>query len=153
MSRPPTRSFVTVKLPYQWTAAVKDYRGPTWPDGTVEKQMHLDLAVDGLVAGEVEAIGRGVVRAEFQPAPTTYTVVLDPGGHLFCLRAKIPGRSDGRLATHVMHGESFGPVRGPRAIAGFQSCRALSRATTIRRARVRRRIHQAVSAHWYLCRG
>ena len=64
---------------------VADYRPPTWPDDTVPKQMHLDLIVEDLDAAETEAIRLGARRADEQPNPEKWRVMLDPSGHPFCL--------------------------------------------------------------------
>jgi glyoxalase superfamily protein len=61
------------------------YRPPTWPDSEVAKQIHLDLAVDDLDAAEAEATRLGARRAETQPTPNKWRVMLDPAGHPFCL--------------------------------------------------------------------
>jgi hypothetical protein len=84
--------FVAVKADRIWLSAVRieNYRMPSWPDGNVPKQMHLDLAVDDLVQAEVEAIRLGAVRAEVQPAQDRYLVFADPAGHPFCLSTQIP---------------------------------------------------------------
>lgn len=84
--------FVAVKIPNMWISAVKveEYQPPTWPQGEVAKQIHLDLAVDDLAAGVAEATELGAVRAEFQPAPDRYVVLFDPAGHPFCLTTQIP---------------------------------------------------------------
>ncbi|HEU5160669.1 MAG TPA: VOC family protein [Streptosporangiaceae bacterium] len=78
---------VLVKTGHGSLAAMRvpHYRPPTWPDGNVPKQMHLDLAVDDLDAAEAEAVRLGARRAETQPAPTRWRVMLDPAGHPFCL--------------------------------------------------------------------
>ncbi|MFC4053042.1 VOC family protein [Actinomadura syzygii] len=64
---------------------VADYQPPTWPDGPRPKQIHLDLAVDDLDAAEAEAIRLGARRADTQPGPHRWRVLLDPAGHPFCL--------------------------------------------------------------------
>ena len=69
---------------------VPDHRPPTWPGGVLPKQMHLDLAVDDLDAGVARAVSLGAVRAESQPAPDRFVVLLDPAGHPFCLTTQIP---------------------------------------------------------------
>lgn len=66
-------------------ARVSGYRPPTWPDGAVPKQMHLDLTVDDLDAAEAEAVRLGARRADFQPGLHRWRVLLDPAGHPFCL--------------------------------------------------------------------
>ena len=87
-----SEEFVAVKTDRLWISAarVADYQPPTWPDGNSAKQMHLDLAVDDLGQAVTEAVGLGAVRAEVQPAPDRYVVLLDPAGHPFCLTTQIP---------------------------------------------------------------
>jgi glyoxalase superfamily protein len=84
--------FVAVRTDLGWLTAVRvaDHRPPTWPDGPVPKQMHLDVSVDDLERAETEAIRLGARRAAEQPAPERYRVLLDPGGHPFCLSTGIP---------------------------------------------------------------
>jgi len=50
--------FAAVKTDRLWLAAtrVDDFLPPTWPDGPVPKQLHLDLAVDDLDAAERTAL-------------------------------------------------------------------------------------------------
>lgn len=85
-------AFVAVKTDPVWLAAVQveNYQAPSWPDGHVPKQMHLDLAVDDLDQSEAEAVRLGATRAADQPAPDRYRVFLDPAGHPFCLSTQIP---------------------------------------------------------------
>jgi len=85
-------SFVAVKLDGMWLSTVKveNYVAPTWPEGDVPKQIHLDLAVDELEASLSEAIRLGATRATTQPAPDRFVVLLDPAGHPFCLSTQIP---------------------------------------------------------------
>ncbi|MGO8872488.1 MAG: VOC family protein [Acidimicrobiales bacterium] len=84
--------FVAVKTDRVWIAAVRvdGYREPTWPEGDLPKQMHLDLAVDDLGRAETEALDLGATRADIQPAPDRYLVLMDPAGHPFCLSTQIP---------------------------------------------------------------
>ena len=84
--------FVAIKTDRGWlsTVRVADYAPPTWPDGTLPKQMHFDLAVDDLEGAEAEAIRLGASRATVQPAPERWRVLLDPAGHPFCLSTQIP---------------------------------------------------------------
>jgi hypothetical protein len=63
---------------------VQDYREPRWPEQSAPQQMHLDLMVEDLDAGEAAAIELGARKAEHQPG-TTFRVFLDPAGHPFCL--------------------------------------------------------------------
>lgn len=60
------------------------YTPPRWPGQDVPQQMHLDVTVDDLDAGEKEVLSLGAVKAEHQPG-TTFRVFLDPAGHPFCL--------------------------------------------------------------------
>ena len=69
---------------------VADHRPPDWPDGSVPKQMHLDVAVTDLDAAEHQAIVLGASRASEQPAPERWRVLIDPAGHPFCLSAAVP---------------------------------------------------------------
>jgi len=66
---------------------VENYRAPEWPSQTVPQQMHLDLMVRDLDAGEAVAIELGATKTEVQPG-TTFRVFLDPAGHPFCLCAE-----------------------------------------------------------------
>jgi len=84
--------FCAVKTENGWLAAVKvaDHRAPTWPDPSVPKQIHLDLAVRDLDAAEAEALGLGATKPPEQPAPDRWRVLIDPAGHPFCLSTQIP---------------------------------------------------------------
>jgi hypothetical protein len=84
--------FVAVKLEHVWLSAVRldHYEPPTWPEGDLPKEMHLDLAVDDLDQGEEEVLALGGVKAATQPAPDRFLVFLDPAGHPFCLSTMIP---------------------------------------------------------------
>ena len=72
------------------TQQVDDYRSPTWPDPTSPQQLHLDFATNDLDAAEAAAIAAGARKAEFQPNPDGWRVMLDPVGHPFCLNSLIP---------------------------------------------------------------
>jgi hypothetical protein len=63
---------------------VADYRPPQWPGQDVPQQMHLDVVVDDLDAGQAAVLELGATLAEHQPG-TTFRVFLDPDGHPFCL--------------------------------------------------------------------
>ena len=63
---------------------VADYTAPTWPSQDVPQQLHLDVVVPDLDAGETEVLAIGATKAEHQPG-TTFRVFLDPAGHPFCL--------------------------------------------------------------------
>ncbi|MEU6366697.1 VOC family protein [Streptomyces sp. NPDC046931] len=62
-----------------------DYRPPTWPDPTQEKQAHIELGVDDLDIAEKRLLDLGAVKPEFQPQPERWRVLLDPAGHPFCI--------------------------------------------------------------------
>lgn len=64
---------------------IDDHRPPTWPDGDVPQQAHVDIDVDDLDVGEAEILRLGAVKAAFQPSPDDFRVFLDPAGHPFCL--------------------------------------------------------------------
>ena len=63
---------------------VDHYTPPQWPGQDIPQQMHIDVAVDDLDAGEAAVLELGATRHEHQPG-TTFRVFLDPAGHLFCL--------------------------------------------------------------------
>jgi hypothetical protein len=69
---------------------VEDHVPPTWPHGLVPKQAHIDIDVDDLEQTEKRAVSLGAVRAESQPSPDSYRVLLDPAGHPFCLTTEFP---------------------------------------------------------------
>ncbi len=63
---------------------VETYVRPTWPEGPVPQQLHLDFAVSDLDAAEAHALALGATKAVFQPG-TMFRVLFDPVGHPFCL--------------------------------------------------------------------
>ena len=63
---------------------VSDYRPPEWPGAEHPQQLHLDLEVDDLDAGEAAVVALGARKHEVQPGET-FRVFLDPAGHPFCL--------------------------------------------------------------------
>lgn len=63
---------------------VGNFVAPTWPEGPVPQQMHLDFDVKDLDAAEAKVLALGATKAEFQSA-TNFRVYLDPVGHPFCL--------------------------------------------------------------------
>jgi hypothetical protein len=77
------------KLAFQ---KVANYRAPTWPEGPVPQQLHLDFAVKDLDETEVELLKIGAKKTDFQPGSpktsdysTEFRVYLDPEGHPFCI--------------------------------------------------------------------
>ena len=58
---------------------------PTWPDGEIPQQFHLDLHVENVDAAEQHAVSIGARPVEGpDPSPECRTY-LDPAGHPFCL--------------------------------------------------------------------
>ena len=57
---------------------------PTWPEGEVPQQLHMDFLVDDLDEGERHALAVGATKCAVQPGET-FRVYLDPVGHPFCL--------------------------------------------------------------------
>ena len=64
---------------------VEDHRPPSWPDGNPPQQAHLDFETDDIDAAEARALAAGARKADVQPGPRYFRVVLDPAGHPFCL--------------------------------------------------------------------
>lgn len=64
---------------------VDGYVRPTWPEGPVPQQLHLDFDVDSLDLAEADAVAIGALVAAVQPRPDAFRVMLDPAGHPFCL--------------------------------------------------------------------
>jgi hypothetical protein len=63
---------------------IDNYVAPTWPDGPLPQQLHLDFLVDDLDEGERRALSLGASKSGFQPGEG-FRVYLDPVGHPFCL--------------------------------------------------------------------
>ena len=77
------------KLAFQ---KISNYKAPTWPEGPIPQQLHLDFAVKDLDETEIELLKIGAVKTEFQPGSpktndysTEFRVYLDPEGHPFCI--------------------------------------------------------------------
>ncbi|MEU3252364.1 VOC family protein [Streptomyces sp. NPDC006997] len=62
-----------------------DYRRPTWPDPSQEKQAHIELGVDDLESAQAHLLSLGAVEPSAQPQPDRWRVLLDPAGHPFCI--------------------------------------------------------------------
>lgn len=78
-----------VQLAFQ---KIPNYRPPTWPDGDLPQQVHMDFLVDDIAEGEAVALKLGATKTVFQPGspPSAeyeyeFRVYLDPQGHPFCL--------------------------------------------------------------------
>jgi hypothetical protein len=63
---------------------VDRYVAPTWPEGEVPQQAHLDFTVTDLDLGEAHVLKVGATKAAVQPGES-FRVYLDPVGHPFCL--------------------------------------------------------------------
>ena len=63
---------------------VPSFVAPTWPEGPVPQQAHLDFTVGDLDEGEAHVLAVGATKTAHQPG-TTFRVYLDPVGHPFCL--------------------------------------------------------------------
>ena len=68
---------------------VPGYSAPGWPQETSPKRYHLDFYVDDLDKAEEQALALGATKADDQPNPAGWRVLLDPGGHPFdiCLKS------------------------------------------------------------------
>jgi hypothetical protein len=64
---------------------VPDFRPPTWPEGDVPMQLHLDFFVDDLDATDARVRAAGARRYDVQPNADHCFVYADPAGHPFCL--------------------------------------------------------------------
>ncbi|HYS33096.1 MAG TPA: VOC family protein [Streptosporangiaceae bacterium] len=60
-----------------------DHRPPTWPDGAVPQQVHLDIMVDDVPAAEERVLAIGARRLD--AGTEGASVFADPAGHPFCL--------------------------------------------------------------------
>ena len=70
------------KLAFQ---EIADHRPPTWPNGDVPQQAHVDIDVANLDGAEAAVIRLGALKAGVQPRPDRFRVMIDPAGHPFCL--------------------------------------------------------------------
>ncbi|HXV92081.1 MAG TPA: VOC family protein [Pseudonocardia sp.] len=64
---------------------VEGYREPEWPGQEHPQQLHLDIDVPDLDAGEERVIAIGARKHGVQPKPESFRVYVDPAGHPFCL--------------------------------------------------------------------
>ena len=62
---------------------VADYNPPRWPDPAHPQQLHLDVQVPDLEAGETAALAVGATRLPGEG--DGFRVFADPAGHPFCL--------------------------------------------------------------------
>ncbi|NYE93911.1 putative enzyme related to lactoylglutathione lyase [Psychromicrobium silvestre] len=64
---------------------IPDYQPPAWPNERGSKQFHLDLAVEDIAAEEQRCLSLGATVASDQEEGQSWRVLIDPGGHPFCL--------------------------------------------------------------------
>ena len=64
---------------------VDSYTPPDWPGQDVPQQMHIDVVVDDLDAGEAGRASRSARPSTDHQPGTRFRVFLDPAGHPFCL--------------------------------------------------------------------
>jgi predicted enzyme related to lactoylglutathione lyase len=62
-----------------------NHRPPTWPDNEVPQQYHFDFSIDDMDAAVAYATSIGARVAEGPEKHSTFTVLVDPSGHPFCL--------------------------------------------------------------------
>ncbi len=63
---------------------IEGFVAPTWPEGPVPQQAHLDFVVPDLDEGESHVLSVGATKDAHQPGET-FRVYRDPVGHPFCL--------------------------------------------------------------------
>ena len=67
---------------------VKNYVKPTWPEGPIPQQAHLDFDVKDLNKAEAELLAIGAIKSPIQTSSNpeeNFRVYFDPAGHPFCL--------------------------------------------------------------------
>jgi len=67
---------------------IANYLKPTWPEGPVPQQAHLDFDVSDLDVAEQLILKIGAVKSSIQPSSNpddNFRVYFDPAGHPFCL--------------------------------------------------------------------
>lgn len=58
---------------------------PTWPDGEIPQQFHIDFDVPDLDEAEAFALSIGARKVQGPDTSDSFRVYLDPSGHPFCL--------------------------------------------------------------------
>ena len=66
---------------------IENYQRPTWPEGSVPQQLHLNFHVTDMEKARAELLAIGAMQSEFQSAEH-FQVFFDPEGHPFCLVLK-----------------------------------------------------------------
>lgn len=80
---PPAGEYPNIHLGFQ---QVDEYHAPTWPEGPIPQQAHLDFYVDSIAESESLAVELGARAHPVQPSEDGgFRVFIDPAGHPFCL--------------------------------------------------------------------
>ena len=93
----------------------EDYRPPRWPDPEHPQQLHLDIAVGDLEAGEELALRLGATRLQDKGEYRSYA---DPARHPFCLCRDTAGGEAGTPLPGRLDRVVF-DCFSPRALAAF----------------------------------
>ena len=67
---------------------IEKYTPPTWPEGPIPQQAHLDFEVKDLNEAEAKLLAIGAVKSPIQTSSNpeeNFRVYFDPVGHPFCL--------------------------------------------------------------------
>ena len=67
---------------------IENYKPPTWPEGPIPQQAHLDFNVNDLNEAEGKLLAIGAVKSEIQPSSNpeeNFRVYVDPARHPICL--------------------------------------------------------------------
>jgi hypothetical protein len=64
---------------------VENYLAPTWPEGDIPQQAHMDFHALDLDEAESKLLALGAIKAAHQVRPQTFRVYLDPCGQPFCI--------------------------------------------------------------------
>jgi hypothetical protein len=67
---------------------IDNYKVPTWPEGDVPQQAHMDFHARDLDETEAKLLAIGARKADHQVHPDRFRVYLDPIGHPFCIVQK-----------------------------------------------------------------
>jgi hypothetical protein len=67
---------------------IDNYTAPTWPEGNVPQQVHMDFHAIDLDETEAKLLAIGARKADHQVHPDRFRVYLDPIGHPFCIVKK-----------------------------------------------------------------
>ncbi|MGO3148026.1 MAG: VOC family protein [Leucobacter sp.] len=80
---PPEGTSTNFRIAFQ---QVETYIPPTWPDGPIPQQAHLDFRVPSIVEATPTVLAAGATLHSAQPGEADgWLVFLDPAGHPFCL--------------------------------------------------------------------